>query len=337
MQIFIGGTGRSGTSIVGRSLGEHEDIFYPTLKMRKRTFGPEMRFLIDPDGCIDLINNLSVNWSPQRASESLKRFSILIGKIFKKSYLGGKYLNYIFARVLLPKVKMTGPSYSFSFLGDIFPRKRVLKITKDFVEELTDTEFSGNWIGTKSWSYKPTIFSVKQFEKHEIAMKCGQFIQQIFESKIKELNKNNWAESTPFNVLHANHLIDMFPECKILHVYRDPRDVITSYLTKRWGGKEVTDILLWMEKFWDQWYKVKQDIPKDKLMEIKMEDLIADQKGTLSDVMNFLNLPINKQYLTSVKKIIRSGNIGRWKTDLEVKDQKMINEKFDVLLKQLGY
>ena len=134
MQIFIGGTGRSGTSIVGRSLGKHEDIFYPTLKMGKRTFGPEMRFLIDPDGCIDLINNLSENWSPQRASESLKRFSILIDKIFKKSYLGSKYLNYIFARVLLPKIKMSGPSYSFSFLGDIFPRKSILKLTEDFIE-----------------------------------------------------------------------------------------------------------------------------------------------------------------------------------------------------------
>jgi len=93
--IFIGGTGRSGTGILHKALGCHEAIFALT--------PGEMRFLIDPDGLIDLIDALTVRYSPVQAREALFRFERLMNvyltvpqKAPYKGYditpcLGGRY------------------------------------------------------------------------------------------------------------------------------------------------------------------------------------------------------------------------------------------------------
>jgi hypothetical protein len=49
-QIFTGGTGRSGTTIVGEMLGHHPDIWF--------TNPPELRFITDEDGLLDLALNV---------------------------------------------------------------------------------------------------------------------------------------------------------------------------------------------------------------------------------------------------------------------------------------
>ena len=60
--VFIGGTGRSGTTILSKVLSQHENILQLV----------ETRFIIDPDGIIELIPALTDNWSPSIGNKAMK-------------------------------------------------------------------------------------------------------------------------------------------------------------------------------------------------------------------------------------------------------------------------
>ena len=62
--VFIGGTGRCGTSITSAILGKHSLV---------TTLPFEYRFIIDPDGIVDFFRSYAATWSPFMADRRLKR------------------------------------------------------------------------------------------------------------------------------------------------------------------------------------------------------------------------------------------------------------------------
>ena len=67
--IFIGGVGRSGTTLLQQVIGQHADIF---------TLPFESRFIIDIDGVLDLIYHLTDGWTPANLDLALERFRRLM-------------------------------------------------------------------------------------------------------------------------------------------------------------------------------------------------------------------------------------------------------------------
>ncbi|MEP5072315.1 MAG: sulfotransferase, partial [Crocinitomicaceae bacterium] len=63
--VFIGGTGRSGTTVLAKILSSHPNMM---------AFDFETRFLVDPDGLLSLFHTWNNNWSPYTASKALVRF-----------------------------------------------------------------------------------------------------------------------------------------------------------------------------------------------------------------------------------------------------------------------
>ena len=286
MQIFIGGTGRSGTTVTRKLLGLHPEIFYPSLKYITKTINPELRLIIDPDGCLDLINDLSINWSPQKADIALQRFIRLVKKIMKNSKFSLKrHLgHYLFGRIF-PKFNWSGPKYGYSYYGDIIPRKFVLRELNKLINNIIDCKYKGQWIGS-NFSFNSEIYNVKKFEKAKIALKCGEFIDKLFQIKLSSIHKY-WCDSTPFNILYSNQLLEMFPKAKIIHVYRDPRDVISSYLTKSWGGNRVDDVIGMIYRIWDKWLQIKPNLNQNQLFEIKLEFFVENYEGLYKNYFNY--------------------------------------------------
>lgn len=68
-KLFVSGTGRSGTWILYKALGCHSAV---------HTFPREMRFIIDPDGLLNLVDALTIRYHPVGASEALFRFERLM-------------------------------------------------------------------------------------------------------------------------------------------------------------------------------------------------------------------------------------------------------------------
>lgn len=74
MLIFIGGTGRCGTSIVRQCLGEHRAIYAPQR---------EPRIVVSPGGILDLVQAFAV-WDPWTADDALHRFFALCNAVGNK-------------------------------------------------------------------------------------------------------------------------------------------------------------------------------------------------------------------------------------------------------------
>lgn len=68
-QIFIGGMGRSGTSITLHALYRHPDVYAVPI---------ESKIIVECDGLADLADVLTVNWSPTRDREALHRIRYIL-------------------------------------------------------------------------------------------------------------------------------------------------------------------------------------------------------------------------------------------------------------------
>src|SRR5437762_2352789 len=94
--VFIGGTGRSGTTILFRLLESHPLVVK----------GPtELRIHVDPGGAIDLVRALTDNWSPYQGDIAIQRFIRLMNDT-----ASAPYVIQIFA-VALQKINMAPPRY----------------------------------------------------------------------------------------------------------------------------------------------------------------------------------------------------------------------------------
>ncbi|RMD61655.1 MAG: sulfotransferase, partial [Planctomycetota bacterium] len=50
------------------------------------------------------------------------------------------------------------------------------------------------------------------------------------------LGKPRLGEKTPGHHKHVERILELFPQAKIIHIHRDPRDVVASIVKLRWGG-----------------------------------------------------------------------------------------------------
>jgi len=322
-QIFIGGTGRSGTTILSKILGKHSEIFrYPF----------ETRFIIDPDGLIDLIPALSDQWSPWKGDSAVRRFEKLMWEIYPPRIRGNlrRFLSQAIGRV-----GISPPRYAlWKSYKDIIPREEYLKALNDFINKLYYKKFSGYWVGTPAYWIRPKIIATKRFEKSEILALASTFVNKISLYPMKKENKKIWLDHTPFNILHAHFLYELFPEMKLIHIYRDPRDVISSYKTKKWGGNSAMDNILLIKYIFNKWDDEKTKIPEDKYYEVKLEDLVRRPEKELKNIVDFLGIKYEKNLL-SVD--LSKSHSGRWKKDLSKEEVEVIEKHLKDILNKYNY
>ena len=124
--IFIGGTGRSGTTVLTKILGRHPDLYmFPT----------EIRFIPDPDGLVSLKSALVDNWSYFQADLAIERFGALM-RMLSKPY-SSRYPNSRLGGAVGEDFLIGGTdSYLREFYGDSFKdawgRRAIVSVPKDW-------------------------------------------------------------------------------------------------------------------------------------------------------------------------------------------------------------
>ncbi len=318
--IFIGGTGRSGTTIIAKVLGLHSKIY---------TFQIETRFIIDPDGLINLVPSLSTIWSPYIGSKAIKRFKYIMYVLGKNRTQIKRGINYI-----LKKCGIYPGRYAGIQLKKIIGAHEYENTVNKFIDKLVDTEFKGYWIGTDSFTIKPTIISSNIFQRNEIVKLSAHFIRELFGFALKKENKIYCVDHTPYNILHGNFLKELFPDLKLIHIYRDMRDVICSYKTKKWGGKKIRDIVFRLKNIYIRWNEIKETLPRDNYYEMKFESVIKNPESELKNLFQFLNIEFEKNILDID---LSKGHVGRWEEDLNTEEKAFIKEEFKHIMEQHGY
>lgn len=313
-KIFIGGTGRSGTTILAKLLGTHSELY---------TFPKEIRFITDPDGIGSLRNAIVSDWSPFNADIAIDRFILLMKKVSGLSYKSyplldlNKYSHRNFIKI-----------WTDNFVNDLCEyhykgawAKRATILNKGLLKYLGHTKLT-NLLLDKCYYGQP--MTIESFNKL-----INKHLNLFFETFVEKEQKKGFVEHTPTNINHIEMLLGFFPDLKFVHVYRDPRDIISSYSKQDWGSGLVENNLVWINDVLRQWQNVKQGIPKNRYFEIKFENLIYNRNETLNKLCNFIEIPFEEHFM---EFDLSKHHIGRWQKNLNNEDIQIVNSKYSNLL-----
>lgn len=336
--IFVGGTGRSGTTIFYRSLGRQPQI---------HVFPNEMRFLIDPGGLMDLIDSCTLRFSPARAREALHEFETLM-RIYLTTPERPPYRGFDMAKWL-----------DEPFYWDRLDR---------YCAELTHFQFEGTAWQIEAqhegrlveWARKLQVIHrrlrgqqaipfrlskdrdrlkiVRPFPERIEAIKLSsEFVNDLFSHAARLNGKSTWCEKTPHSLFHLDFIWEMFPNCLFVHIKRDPRGVVYSLMRSSWkrAPRDVEGVCLFLRGMYERWFQLRGELSFDehKFLELKIEEVAEDAHSTLRRVAELAGLDQEFNKLPEIKL----ARLNEWQTNMSDHDLRTTMKLIGPYVEAMGY
>lgn len=301
-QIFIVGTGRSGTTILRKILGLHPRIYvYPN----------ELRFIADTNGLVDLATDLTVNWNPFNASKAIDEFCSLMRTYLWKEPPHHTLLSAFYYLVL----RGAGRKYRFVDFSNDVPTRHLQALLDRLVDEITVDRFNGYWYGTESYTARPNLHVTRRFEEKELYPILGAFVDDLLSYPLRGSSQSAWCDDTPINITQAHRIAQMLDSARLLHLYRDPRDVVASYADpdQPWAPNDPEIAAVWIREIMEHWFERREYIPDHQYLEVKYEDFVDDQEACCREICNFIGF----EYDSDMEDVtLTSKSVGRYQSDL---------------------
>lgn len=268
----------------------------------------EFRFVHDPDGISDLEYNIVENFNRHNSGHAIKRFLKL------STFNSGTFFNKRY---------------------ESFFDNQYLKLTKEYIESLTDFKFQGYWfydlydkgkiyyyfkqiqykILTKFFNRRYNIFPKEiTYASHPTEEKFLKETRKYINSLFLIANKKNKEYIMVDQIVPSSNLdryIRYFDDINVIVVDRDPRDifVLEKYI---WKTKVIptNDVNIFCEWFLYTRERLNKS-NNGKVYYIKFEDLIFNYQEEKIKIMKFLNFSeerhINKfKYFNPKKSILNT-------------------------------
>lgn len=160
-----------------------------------------------------------------------------------------------------------------------------------------------------------------------------------------------WGDKTPFNTLRLNLLNKVFPKAKYIHILRDGRDVVASYLKAKLMPSLEDACHRWNNSI-DAVDKFEKKIAASQIFTVRYEDLVADPTKHVLDTCNFLGLEYcadmientevflgddSLDHLKNTTNPINSDSVGKWRRDLNEEQQESTLRFIGSRLLRKGY
>lgn len=156
------------------------------------------------------------------------------------------------------------------------------------------------------------------------------------------INRIAGADSIAVLMLHRriSRAVAIYPDLRIIHFLRDPRDVARSSIGMGWAGNVYYGIDHWLETETD-WARIAPDLPENQVLTIHYEDLIAAPENTLRLICGFLGVDYTPAMLaydkTSTYDKPSKDLSVQWKHKQTPRDVGLIEAKIGPLLTACGY
>ncbi len=320
--ILVGGTGRSGTSIVKELIATHPDV---------ASLPFEYRFIVDPDGIIDFYTSFTASWSPYLADRRLKRLERLLKLLSREPFAHRALGNLI--QWLDPDGKAVSPrAYHGWELNEHLPNFETH--VERLMSRLIEFSFSARWVGTESYKSHPIMYYAPPGQKEELAQILGDFIRNVISEILSERDKDFFIEDNTWNILLAQELLDLLPDAKLIHVYRDPRDVVASFNHQRWSPSDRVQAARWYRAMMCHWFEIRSRLPSHCYHELSLESLVASPKRVLTNVCDFAGITFHKAMM---EIDLSHSHTGRWRQEYTQEEKTKVQEILGDIIDQLGY
>ena len=184
----------------------------------------------------------------------------------------------------------------------------------------------------------------------------SEFSKHLTHTRFRQLHKlTGWPKIA--------YLLNVFPDAKFIHIYRDGRAVANSLLHwDNWLGWQGTQKWRWgtlpenYQKEWEdsdlsfvvlaaiQWkllmdslLKDEEIIPNGQLLSLKYEDFTKNPLEVFKDVVQFCELSEYNSFYDSVRRLNIKSRNDKWKDSLTLNQQKLLINSLSNYLSRLGY
>lgn len=177
------------------------------------------------------------------------------------------------------------------------------------------------------------------------------FVSALFECWADSEAKPRWGDKTPHYVTEIPTLLRLFPAARIIHIYRDGRDVALSWVKSKLDpGNLYTAAMLW-QSWVTAGRRASALLPDDAYLEVRYEELVAHLAPTMKDVCRFVQEPFTEDVLrpnplpqggrikaltVSTTEVV-STNVDKWKSEMTESDRRLFATVAGDLLEELGY
>jgi uncharacterized protein YajQ (UPF0234 family) len=307
-------------------------------------------------------NNLIINL------KRLKRISLLKDIFFPKYKINndeisiscnpffiigsGRSGNTLLRSILVtnPKIAIPPESYVLSIVARKFQSYSFLPwedIVKIIVAEFESSNEFSSW-GINMHPVYKKLYILKEKEKT-----LAKIIDEIYchYGREKFPGFEIWGDKTPQNTLNLEWIEPIFKEAKYIHIIRDGRDVVSSYLKM---GRYNT-----VEEAAERWKKSIRfakrlaERKSNNYKEVRYEELVSKTEEEVKKICNFLDIKFIKDMINTkrfnlkdtisykhhrnLSKPISTSSIGKYKRNLSSSQIKKVEKLLNHDLTRLGY
>lgn len=159
-----------------------------------------------------------------------------------------------------------------------------------------------------------------------------------------------WGDQSPINSFRISWIQAIWPSAKLIHLYRDPRDVCRSYLE--------SDLFNTFDEALNRTHKALERIESTtdplEVYELSYENLVQNPKKEVQSLSNYLGLDFRKEmlrhderkhaedideyeYFENVKNPINDDSVGKWKNELNKPQVNKIENTLEDWMKSKNY
>ena len=130
---------------------------------------------------------------------------------------------------------------------------------------------------------------IKEFT--EFGTSWQNLLELTFLNYAKQSGKNTtgnllFIEKTPLNIYFIDELIELFPHSKVIHLIRDPRDVVASLKTCPWFSSNI----IYASKTW--LHSVKLEFKNTSTLKLKYEEMLLKPESIYPQIESFLGIEL---------------------------------------------
>ncbi len=127
--------------------------------------------------------------------------------------------------------------------------------------------------------------------------KIAEFFASFQTEYAKSRGKKRWADKTPAYSRHLPFINQLFPNCRIVHMIRDGKDVVASH-RERWGYRRaLKSVERWRNDIRNIRSAGKGLFP-GRYIEVRYEELVRAPEPTLQNLLEWLGESWDEAVLT---------------------------------------
>ena len=185
----------------------------------------------------------------------------------------------------------------------------------------------------------------------EVLMDEGDSYAAFFASLMRfyaaAQGKTRYGEKTPQHALVAKTLCEWYPRCTLIHLIRDPRDVVASLLRMPWGHKSVlANARIWLQCT----LSAERCRHRHNYLQVQYERLVAEPEAELKHICRFLGeefAPVmlvptggpraDKWWFHRAQSPLTTELVGSWRRQLTAQQVSLVEWVVSPYWRRFGY